>query len=735
MKKKVKEAYSQVVKGASPCLPDSSCCTTDTSFYEQLLADLPSEMRKMSWGCGNPLAINVIQPGDVVADIGCGVGLDVLLAAKKVGSKGKAIGIDFTTEMLETARQNARKAKLLNTEFLYGEAEKLPLEDNSVSVVISNCVLNLVPDKKKAFEEIARVLKPGGKLVVSDIVSEKELPESLKRDPRLWSSCIGGAIPEEEYLSLVRQVGLRGLVIFSRQAIETCGQKLWSITLQAIKPDLEARYLLPTLVHLRRNGTHLFLSPELPAWFSTNGAGAEIVLACDGKTSIRSVARKPTSHKEDLSEESVVEFLSELHSRRIALTSRPNSGIYPGRQGTMSPQNLEELWLHTNNSCNSRCKHCLVSAGDDGQNQLSLEELTGIVAQGRSLGVKRFYLTGGEPFLRPDIFNLMESILVQDQLIILTNGTLLEKLKNKLSILPGHERLLFQVSLEGSNASVHDAIRGAGSFKAALSGIKTLIDIGLTPVIATTLTGLNADCLAETSRFLHGLGIKHHHILWLHNRGKAAHNQQLTVNPQKMIEIMRELQRVSDELGIIVDNHKAACARVAGVQGRKYDLCHAAHSTLAMGPDGKVYPCAAFVGDSGFACGSVRGQALAEIWEKSGCIDRIRRQSVIDQAQCRNCPLMFLCGGGCLSYKHFASGELTGPDLYCQVYRELFTDALWRLAAPSQKGKDSASGNNQPKIYAAMRPPFNLSGGEFDVAAFHCACVLTTKSNKNGCGC
>ena len=164
-------------------------------------------------GCGNPLAFSALKEGDVVLDIGSGAGLDSFLAARKVGKTGKVIGVDMTPEMIAKARANAKMGNYDNVEFLLGEIEALPLPDNSVDVAISNCVINLVPDKEKVFQELNRVLRPGGRFMVSDLVLLKELPEQVRTSVEAYVGCVAGAILKDEYLAIIRGAGFEDVRI------------------------------------------------------------------------------------------------------------------------------------------------------------------------------------------------------------------------------------------------------------------------------------------------------------------------------------------------------------------------------------------------------------------------------------------------------------------------------------------------------------------------------------------
>jgi SAM-dependent methyltransferase len=174
---------------------------------------LPQEAVLASLGCGNPTALAELKPGETVLDLGSGGGIDVLLSARRVGPTGKAYGIDMTDEMLALARENQRKAGLENVEFLKGEIEDIPLPDNSVDVIISNCVINLSADKSRAIAEAFRVLKSGGRFAVSDVVIRSELPTAIRRSMELWIGCVAGALTEAEYRQLLEEAGFTGIEI------------------------------------------------------------------------------------------------------------------------------------------------------------------------------------------------------------------------------------------------------------------------------------------------------------------------------------------------------------------------------------------------------------------------------------------------------------------------------------------------------------------------------------------
>ncbi|TWU41531.1 Ubiquinone/menaquinone biosynthesis C-methyltransferase UbiE [Novipirellula aureliae] len=209
----VRDQYANVAKGGLSNESNSIRSIASAFGYsEEDLNQLPAEAN-MGLSCGNPMALAGIREGEVVVDLGCGGGMDVFLAARKVGSTGRVIGIDMTTEMLERARAGQQKLGLTNVEFHQSTIDRLPLPDNSVDCVISNCVINLVPDKLAVFQEIMRVLKPGGRVALSDIATKKELPNEVKQSIEAYVGCISGAIRIDEYRSLLEQAGLTSVVV------------------------------------------------------------------------------------------------------------------------------------------------------------------------------------------------------------------------------------------------------------------------------------------------------------------------------------------------------------------------------------------------------------------------------------------------------------------------------------------------------------------------------------------
>ena len=240
IKESVKRRYSEIARGGSCCETASCCAPISGANFARLigyssgeLEGLPESVVNTVAGCGNPTALAGLKEGETVLDLGSGGGIDVFLAAKKVGAKGKVIGVDMTEAMVQRAKDNAEKVGAENVEFRLGEIESLPLEDEMVDIVISNCVINLSPDKDAVFKEAFRVLKPRGRMLISDIVTNGELPKEVRESLELWAGCIAGALDEGEYLQKIRNVGFRNVEVLSRVAFLG---KISSIKVRAYKP-------------------------------------------------------------------------------------------------------------------------------------------------------------------------------------------------------------------------------------------------------------------------------------------------------------------------------------------------------------------------------------------------------------------------------------------------------------------------------------------------------------------
>ena len=270
IKKIVRDGYAKVATQNVSCCSTSSCCggidqaknISKTVGYSDTEMNTVPGGANLGLGCGNPVAIASLKEGDIVLDLGSGAGFDAFLASPKVGKTGRVIGIDMTPEMVKKARANTQKGNYTNVEFRLGEIEKLPVENSSVDVIISNCVINLSPEKQRIFEEAFRVLKPGGRLMVSDLVLVKELPKIIKESVEAYVGCLAGAMMKNDYIFCIKEAGFKDIRIvsqtnyplesmvnnetalaamegasISKQNIKDLKNAVVSIRVQALKPD------------------------------------------------------------------------------------------------------------------------------------------------------------------------------------------------------------------------------------------------------------------------------------------------------------------------------------------------------------------------------------------------------------------------------------------------------------------------------------------------------------------
>lgn len=266
IREQVRQKYAQAIKAKSGCCGSAGCCGDNQAAIRAIagnlyqsaeVEDLPQNLRATSLGCGNPTALGNLYAGETVLDLGSGAGLDVLLSAKRVGPSGKAYGLDMTDEMLVEANANKVKSGLSNVEFLKGHIENIPLPAESVDVVISNCVINLSADKDLVFQEIYRVLKPGGRIAIADIVTTRPMPEGIRHSLLAWAGCVAGALTQEEYTAKLAQAGFEDVEILVTRVYDLNDSHARSILPQATTVELEQLNgsLVSAFIRAKKSGT------------------------------------------------------------------------------------------------------------------------------------------------------------------------------------------------------------------------------------------------------------------------------------------------------------------------------------------------------------------------------------------------------------------------------------------------------------------------------------------------
>ena len=393
-------------------------------------------------------------------------------------------------------------------------------------------------------------------------------------------------------------------------------------------------FYVPDYYHIEEDSLHLFLDPEMPNWIITDKRGSQII---DDIKNCINVKEQMHNYAINFDMDytrawlDIHTFLKDL-IRSQFLTSEPvKKADYAGRANYIHTKKLNELWIHTNNSCNLTCSHCLVNSSPNEDKGLSTEAIKKIIDEAVELGTTRFYFTGGEPFIRRDIFELIDYVCNQkeSELIILTNGTLLkgesiERLKNF-----DKELLKIQISLDGSKPEINDPLRGKDSFAQIVQGIKNTVDAGYSPTVTTVVANSNIDDIPEITKLLAYSGVKTHHLLWAHKRGRITGNGNNSIPPiDKVIDVTRRVKEVAGESGISVDNHDSYKFRANSNRGTRYDLGNACYDSMCVYSNGEVYPSASFAGHEGLKCGSIFDNTLREIWENSNMSKAFRNATL-----------------------------------------------------------------------------------------------------------
>lgn len=470
-------------------------------------------------------------------------------------------------------------------------------------------------------------------------------------------------------------------------------------------------------VEYREGELVVFVRPSAPNWIGLDERGKEILKAFDGSRTVGEVV-SDYARRNDLewvrAYQDVMTVAGDALRYRFLDEREEEEEIpYRGRRAWVQDAPLSELWLHTNNSCNLSCTHCLVSSGPAGEKGLPTDRWLDVIRQARSLGTKRFFITGGEPFLRRDLPDLLEEILSdpEAEAAVLTNGiplkgALMERLKRL-----DRDRFRLQISIDGSNAETNDAIRGEGSFMRIVEGIRNAVDAGVHVTLTSVVTAKNLDDIPRVTRLAGELGAFAHHLLWIHKRGRA--DDALVPTVPEIVAVVRECRRIGDELGVIVDNHEALKGRLKLPPYTRRDLSVAGVNSLCVYCDGTVYPSAAMANVEALRCGDVTESSLEEIWKKSRVTEEFRDATVERKEDCRACPLKFLCGGGDIEHAYFHRGSILAPDPYCELHKEMYRDAFFDLVR--ERRRVCANGN------AGFKTPVVFTGmGDGGV---HCAAV------------
>ena len=505
----------------------------------------------------------------------------------------------------------------------------------------------------------------------------------------------------------------------------------------------------PALVEFEAAGLPLLLDAAAPNWAAVEPRGVRILSRCDGRAPVgRIVADYASAHGLEAGKAwlHVHDFLREARRAGLVDSLPWERQPYRGRLAAGAPAGLSEFWVHSNNSCNLACSHCLVSSDPRGERGLEADLLRQAVEQAASLGAFRFYFTGGEPFLRKDLPDLIRRITTDHggEVIVLTNAMLLRgRLEQEVATLD-RARVRFQVSLDGASAATNDPVRGPGTYDAALAGIRLLADLGFEVSLTTVVTEENLDELPLLPAIARRHGARSHHLMWPHRRGRALASANGFF--PRVDQIVRQVLATADAAareGLPLDNLTAVRRRVDGRRGIKYDLGNAGWDSVCLYADGRIYPSAALADTARLCAGTFPAEPLERIVRDSPVLRRFREATLADRPAVAGDPLRFLTGGGDIEHAYLFSIAEAGPeerplaahlraaDPYYSVQQALVRRVWQDLVSEAAERINRRSGYDVPRVVRAMGERSIACGtadgalAEREVLTLHSNCVLS----------
>jgi MoaA/NifB/PqqE/SkfB family radical SAM enzyme/SAM-dependent methyltransferase len=439
--------------------------------------------------------------------------------------------------------------------------------------------------------------------------------------------------------------------------------------------------------------TPIYIRPEVPDWFVPNEA-ADQALA------------KLWSREEICPE--VENLLKRL--------DRPAAPKYESRSDQLRLNGLKECWLHVTNRCNMACKHCMFTSSPRARDELAPADLERVIREAYELGCRLFFFTGGEPFLSESFLKSLQDVLplANTHVVVLTNLSLISRTKDQIHAHP-RDRLHFQISLDGLESN-HDALRGPRAFEQLKKDLGTLKELGFPVTLATTITRHNVEEMEQIIDLAAEHEISNVHFLWLFRKGNA--DDSLFLPPNRIFFHLSAAQERAEKAGVRIDNVEILHSQVFSCPGTRYDLSNAGWQSIAVGPDGHVYPTPALIYTKDMQCGHIRA-GLKEIWEKSPVLKTVREASLNDSRTYRVNPLRYIIGGGDMDHSYIHSGKITGGDPYVGLYANI---AKWLIA---REAKDYPTSG-----YPAIRLKMGEKLGECPVEGgtvffTHSNCVLS----------
>jgi MoaA/NifB/PqqE/SkfB family radical SAM enzyme len=508
----------------------------------------------------------------------------------------------------------------------------------------------------------------------------------------------------------------------------------------------ETRLHLPTLHTFEEDGISYAVDSDEPNWVAVDERGRTLLdaIACGGGelTFGGLVTRHAATHGLEAGKAwgHVHDFLQALNLAGLLRDGPVIPSPYPGRSALIAPEGLRELWIQVNNACNLTCTHCLVSSGPGEDPGLPMERLVALLDRACELGLERLYITGGEPFVRKDIFQLIRHAtdLHDLDVIILTNATVLRgPIEAGIKTLD-RSKVRFQVSIDGANAETNDRIRGPGTFEAALRGARLLADLGFEVSVTTVATRANLRELPLIPEIVRSVGAGSQHLMWAFRRGRACARSNGAFFPDidcLLSSVMQTVQ-ATEASGSVLDNLEAVKRRVNGVPGVKYDLGNGGWDSLCVYSDGKVFPSAALVTEPSLLCGDTAESDLEEILDTSPVVRRLREASLAQKPTVRDDPFRFFTGGGDWEHAWWASGDPIGEDPYYPIGVALVRHVMTTLGKEKLGRRNLRSGYDAPLVLHRMGEGAIACGtadgaaAEQPVLTLHSNCVLSFDVDK-----
>ncbi|MBI4366555.1 MAG: radical SAM protein [Deltaproteobacteria bacterium] len=477
---------------------------------------------------------------------------------------------------------------------------------------------------------------------------------------------------------------------------------------------------LPPLATWEENRVHFFLDGDGPNWIASDARGAALVAWLgEGASFGECVRRYQHTFGADAAKAwvHVHDFCQGLLRRRLASPTPIRQQPYNGRAAHLALERLEECWLHVNDACNLACRHCIVSSSPKGGAGLPTASLTRLIDEAAALGAHRFYCTGGEPFLRPDLPALLRRMSVEygAEIIVLTNATHFDAERlARLRDLP-RDRCRFQISVDGATAATNDLFRGAGTFHRILEGARTIARAGFPTSLTTVVAPQNGAELAALPRLAKDTGARSLHLMWPHRRGRMT--ERFLAAPETLVALLDAVHSAAVQEGIAYDNWESMRLRVNGLPFLKYDLSNAGWASCCIGPNGHCYPSPALANDPRFDAGDALADGLRAVWTGSPLLARIRAMSVRDMPAMQADPFRFITGGGdldqiLLSLPNCQRGignqskqivaDLSPVDKFYPLYVHMARRIMTDLAERGRVAINQRSGYTAPPILHAM---------------------------------